>query len=185
MYVNLKIAVIFSIFIREKLIEVIILKNYNEKKRFSIRKYAVGVVSIVTGITIFIGGQQAHAAEETNQQINTPSHSNETTQTAQKNLKENESRPSESELPSSKTSQPQQSESTQHSQPQQTESTQSTQTQQTNPTQHPQDKENSQNQSLESTKEATNHNDTPDTSEAIDTKKEELDNQDVLPSKNK
>ena len=159
------------------------MKNYNEKKRFSIRKYAVGVVSIVTGITIFIGGQQAHAAEETNQQINTPSHSNETTQTAQKNLKENESRPSESELSSSKTSQPQQSESTQHSQPQQTESTQSTQTQQTNPTQHPQDKENSQNQSLESTKEATNHNDTPDTSEAIDTKKEELDNQDVLPSK--
>ncbi|PTG36014.1 lipase [Staphylococcus capitis] len=159
------------------------MKNYNEKKRFSIRKYAVGVVSIVTGITIFIGGQQAHAAEETNQQINTPSHSNETTQTAQKNLKENESRPSESELPSSKTSQPQQSESTQHSQPQQTESTQFTQAQQTNPTQHPQDKENSQNQSLESTKEATNHNDTPDTSEAIDTKKEESDNQDVLPSK--
>ncbi|MGX0161820.1 YSIRK-type signal peptide-containing protein [Staphylococcus capitis] len=34
------------------------MKNYNEKKRFSIRKYAVGVVSIVTGITIFIGGNK-------------------------------------------------------------------------------------------------------------------------------
>ena len=77
------------------------MKNYNEKKRFSIRKYAVGVVSIVTGITIFIGDNK-HMPQKTNQQINTPSHSNETTQTAQKNLKENESRPSESELPSSK-----------------------------------------------------------------------------------
>lgn len=164
----------------------IILKNYNEKKRFSIRKYAVGVVSIVTGITIFIGGQQAHAAEETNQQVHTPSHSNQTTQNVQKDLEDHESQASKSELTSSKTSQPQQSESTQHSQPQQTESTQPSQAQQTEPTQHPQDKEKTQSQTLESTTEATNHNDTSeasDASEAIDTKKEESDNQDVLPSK--
>lgn len=161
------------------------MKNYNEKKRFSIRKYAVGVVSIVTGITIFIGdNKHMPQKRQTNKLIHLHIQMKQL-KLLKKNLKENESRPSESELPSSKTSQPQQSESTQHSQPQQTESTQSTQTQQTNPTQHPQDKENSQNQSLESTKEATNHNDTPDTSEAIDTKKEELDNQDVLPSKNK
>ena len=37
--------------------------NNNRIKRFSIRKYAVGVVSIITGATIFIGGQQAQAAE--------------------------------------------------------------------------------------------------------------------------
>ncbi|MGE6359054.1 YSIRK-targeted triacylglycerol lipase [Staphylococcus capitis] len=49
--------------------------------------------------------------------------------------------------------------------------------------QHPQDKEKTQNQTLESTTEATNHNDTSDASEAIDTEKEESDNQDVLPSK--
>lgn len=162
------------------------MKNYNEKKRFSIRKYAVGVVSIVTGITIFIGGQQAHAAEETNQQVHTPSHSNQTTQNVQKDLEDHESQASKSELTSSKTSQPQQSESTQHSQPQQTESTQPSQAQQTEPTQHPQDKEKTQSQTLESTTEATNHNDTSeasDASEAIDTKKEESDNQDVLPSK--
>ena len=39
------------------------MKNNNRIKRFSIRKYAVGVVSIITGVTIFIGGQQAQAAE--------------------------------------------------------------------------------------------------------------------------
>ena len=41
------------------------MKNNNGIKRFSIRKYAVGAVSIITGVTIFIGGQQAQAAEPT------------------------------------------------------------------------------------------------------------------------
>ena len=54
----------FLIFILgAKNIEVIFLKNNNGIKRFSIRKYAVGAVSIITGVTIFIGGQQAQAAE--------------------------------------------------------------------------------------------------------------------------
>ncbi|MBA9874307.1 YSIRK-type signal peptide-containing protein, partial [Ralstonia insidiosa] len=33
------------------------MKNNNEKRRFSIRKYTVGVVAIITGITIFVSGQ--------------------------------------------------------------------------------------------------------------------------------
>ena len=43
----------------------IFLKNNNETRRFSIRKYTVGVVSIITGITIFVSGQHAQAAEMT------------------------------------------------------------------------------------------------------------------------
>ncbi|MGZ9503557.1 YSIRK domain-containing triacylglycerol lipase GehD [Staphylococcus epidermidis] len=41
------------------------MKNNNETRRFSIRKYTVGVVSIITGITIFVSGQHAQAAEMT------------------------------------------------------------------------------------------------------------------------
>ena len=54
--------------------------NNNRIKRFSIRKYAVGVVSIITGVTIFIGGQQAQAAETSVQHADAPEDSQTTQQ---------------------------------------------------------------------------------------------------------
>ncbi|MDU1460537.1 MAG: YSIRK-type signal peptide-containing protein [Staphylococcus epidermidis] len=54
--------------------------NNNRIKRFSIRKYAVGVVSIITGVTIFIGGQQAQAAETSVQHADAHPEDSQTTQ---------------------------------------------------------------------------------------------------------
>ena len=54
--------------------------NNNRIKRFSIRKYAVGVVSIITGVTIFIGGQQAQAAETSVQHVDVHPEDSQTTQ---------------------------------------------------------------------------------------------------------
>lgn len=54
--------------------------NNNRIKRFSIRKYAVGVVSIITGATIFIGGQQAQAAETSVQHADAHPEDSQTTQ---------------------------------------------------------------------------------------------------------
>ena len=54
--------------------------NNNRIKRFSIRKYAVGVVSIITGVTIFIGGQQAQAAEISVQHADAHPEDSQTTQ---------------------------------------------------------------------------------------------------------
>ena len=56
------------------------MKNNNRIKRFSIRKYAVGVVSIITGVTIFIGGQQAQAAEISVQHADAHPEDSQTTQ---------------------------------------------------------------------------------------------------------
>lgn len=56
------------------------LKNNNRIKRFSIRKYAVGVVLIITGVTIFIGGQQAQAAEISVQHADAHPEDSQTTQ---------------------------------------------------------------------------------------------------------
>ena len=56
------------------------LTNNNRIKRFSIRKYAVGVVSIITGVTIFIGGQQAQAAETSVQHADAHPEDSQTTQ---------------------------------------------------------------------------------------------------------
>ena len=56
------------------------MKNNNRIKRFSIRKYAVGVVSIITGVTIFIGGQQAQAAETSVQHADAHPEDSQTTQ---------------------------------------------------------------------------------------------------------
>ena len=50
------------------------MENYKEKNRFSIRKYAVGAISIITGVAIFIGGHQAQAAEDTHQNVDKPTH---------------------------------------------------------------------------------------------------------------
>lgn len=54
--------------------------NNNRIKRFSIRKYAVGVVSIITGVTIFIGGQQAQAVETSVQHADAHPEDSQTTQ---------------------------------------------------------------------------------------------------------
>ena len=56
------------------------MKNNNRIKRFSIRKYAVGVVLIITGVTIFIGGQQAQAAEISVQHADAHPEDSQTTQ---------------------------------------------------------------------------------------------------------
>ena len=56
------------------------MKNNNRIKRFSIRKYAVGVVSIITGVTIFIGRQQAQAAEISVQHADAHPEDSQTTQ---------------------------------------------------------------------------------------------------------
>ena len=56
------------------------MKNNNRIKRFRIRKYAVGVVSIITGVTIFIGGQQAQAAEISVQHADAHPEDSQTTQ---------------------------------------------------------------------------------------------------------
>ena len=76
----MNLAVIFSFFIREKSYRGISLTNNNRIKRFSIRKYAVGVVSIITGVTIFIGGQQAQAAETSVQHADAHPEDSQTTQ---------------------------------------------------------------------------------------------------------
>ncbi|MCJ1767900.1 YSIRK-targeted triacylglycerol lipase [Staphylococcus epidermidis] len=61
------------------------MKNNNRIKRFSIRKYAVGVVSIITGVTIFIGGQQAQAAEISVQHADAHPEDSQTTQQLKNN----------------------------------------------------------------------------------------------------
>lgn len=60
------------------------MKNNNETRRFSIRKYTVGVVSIITGITIFISGQHAQAAEMTQSSSDSNEQSQQTEQVEQK-----------------------------------------------------------------------------------------------------
>ncbi|MFW3612769.1 YSIRK-targeted triacylglycerol lipase [Staphylococcus caprae] len=60
------------------------MENYKEKNRFSIRKYAVGAISIITGVAIFIGGHQAQAAEDTHQNVDKPTQTQELTQSVQK-----------------------------------------------------------------------------------------------------
>ena len=64
----------------------IFLKNNNGIKRFSIRKYAVGAVSIITGVTIFIGGQQAQAAETSQQHVDISPQSQQTSQATHKEV---------------------------------------------------------------------------------------------------
>ncbi|WP_136627470.1 YSIRK domain-containing triacylglycerol lipase GehD [Staphylococcus epidermidis] len=60
------------------------MKNNNEKRRFSIRKYTVGVVSIITGITIFVSGQHVQAAEMTQSSSDSNEQSQQTEQVEHK-----------------------------------------------------------------------------------------------------
>ncbi|MCO6211108.1 YSIRK domain-containing triacylglycerol lipase GehD [Staphylococcus epidermidis] len=60
------------------------MKNNNETRRFSIRKYTVGVVSIITGITIFVSGQHAQAAEMTQSSSDSNEQSQQTEQVEHK-----------------------------------------------------------------------------------------------------
>ncbi|MFW3591173.1 YSIRK-targeted triacylglycerol lipase [Staphylococcus caprae] len=60
------------------------MENYKEKNRFSIRKYAVGAISIITGVAISIGGHQAQAAEDTHQNVDKPTQTQELTQSVKK-----------------------------------------------------------------------------------------------------
>lgn len=78
---------------REILIEVIFLKNNNSKRQFSIRKFTIGVVSIVAGITFFVSEHDVQAAEQQSSHLSQESvlsHSKPSDQDANVSSKESE-----------------------------------------------------------------------------------------------
>ncbi|MEQ5991077.1 YSIRK-type signal peptide-containing protein [Staphylococcus saccharolyticus] len=79
------------------------MENNKENRRFSIRKYTVGVVSILTSITIFVGGQQAEAAETSQQHVDTSPQSQQTSQVTHKEVANNLSLDGESKISSTST----------------------------------------------------------------------------------